>query len=750
MNLSEGQKLALIQIQAIESESENEFEILGYNLYGSEPNYIKISISIAMRSYEKKSDGFDFRLRERFNILVHKNFPFQVPSISFIDSRYIGKPHVQWGKVICLYQSIEVDYDPADGMFGVIGRLNLWLRKASLGELDPNDEPLHPPVAYVSSKVNFKMIPNKNVPDFKQDFWLGAAKLEKINEECLLINEWYVSSQLKEKTNYAAVILLNQNMPFEYPYYLRTIIDLLKNCKVDEIVFLKHLQSIIKFNKSGTPLFVIIGSPMRGDTKALRQHLLCWYLESKIVSHIRGFDVNKIKSDYNKAKIHFEKFQKYVEKAEIQWCKVLENRNEIVYDRDQDTLSTIFKDKTIEIWGCGALGSHIAEIICRAKPKKIIVIDNGIVKPGLLVRQLFNEADIGINKAEALKNNLSNIYVNLIQVEIESRKIDILNHIDTIGSNYTTDFIIDTTASLRVLRKIDALCNKTKISLPILSFVINHNATKAMIVYKSSNYRSGLMDIIRESKLKLCEKNDKQWLLDFFTESGFKTKLFQPEPGCSDPTFIGSEADLNTLSGLLVNQGIKSLNVEKEKSKVVFISQELDDKKQMHYDQFSFENNPDDKVIEDPINGYKIILPLYIFNKIVNEIKKSDKIFNPPHETGGLLFGEWDDLSKVVYINEVSGAPPDSKSKSTHFECGVKGTKELNQKLKIKFKNSVYFVGLWHSHPFGSSQFSGEDKLSMQLVVTELSPPKSLLLIIAYNKDNHSLGGFVFTKSQFK
>jgi hypothetical protein len=451
---------------------------------------------------------------------------------------------------------------------------------------------------------------------------------------------------------------------------------------------------------------------MRGVEQNRKQHLAVWYLEEKIARNFRSIYNAPVKSHSasRKAQYHIDKLIEFSKKSLLAWCSLLENRPEIIVDRDTESQSRFFKDKKIEIWGCGALGSHIAEIIARSKPKEITLYDNGIVKPGILVRQLFYENDIGINKALALKSRLERIYSNLTSVKIEYVSQNILDHISEIESS---------------------------------------NATKAMGVIKSVEYNSGTLDIIRKAKLQLCNKENNVWLSDFFPKRDEGHKLIQPEPGCSDPTFIGSEADLSVLSGLLINQTVKSIIDMQEKSKVLFISQELDDKRQIHFDRLDIENHPEDQIILDPINDYKILIPNVVLDKIIKEIAKSDKKHNPAHETGGLIFGEWDDLSKVVYLTDVSGPPSDSKSSPAHFESGVIGTKEKNEKLKSKYQNSVYFVGLWHSHPFGTTQFSGEDKVSMQLVVTQLSPPKSLLLIVAYDKDRYSIGGFVFNKSQF-
>ena len=59
-------------------------------------------------------------------------------------------PHVQWQHLICLYAAPSVEWLPADGMRGLLDRLIAWLRRAAAGDLDPEDQPLHPPVAYVS------------------------------------------------------------------------------------------------------------------------------------------------------------------------------------------------------------------------------------------------------------------------------------------------------------------------------------------------------------------------------------------------------------------------------------------------------------------------------------------------------------------------------------------------------------------------------------------------------------------------
>src|SRR3546814_10941171 len=96
-----------------------------------------------------------FRELESLILIVYPDFPFRVPFLYFQHKRFLGAPHVQWGSYICLYQSTETEWTPADGLFGFFDRVDKWFSAAGRGELDPLDAPLHPPVAYTNSETNF-------------------------------------------------------------------------------------------------------------------------------------------------------------------------------------------------------------------------------------------------------------------------------------------------------------------------------------------------------------------------------------------------------------------------------------------------------------------------------------------------------------------------------------------------------------------------------------------------------------------
>src|SRR3546814_10641150 len=106
---------------------------------GDESRFIRIRRALSTRHY-KTPEGMPFLDRERLILLVYPDFPFRVPFLYFQHKRFLGAPHVQWGSYICLYQSTETEWTPADGLFGFFDRVDKWFSAAGRGELDPLED----------------------------------------------------------------------------------------------------------------------------------------------------------------------------------------------------------------------------------------------------------------------------------------------------------------------------------------------------------------------------------------------------------------------------------------------------------------------------------------------------------------------------------------------------------------------------------------------------------------------------------
>ena len=137
---------------------------------------------------DRAKGGLPLRDWEGLTVSIPANFPFKPPSVTTAHSRFLGYPHVQWGVYLCLYQSIEIQWKPAEAMFGFLSQLNEWLRRAAINELDAPEGPLHPPVAYTVAPVSICV--NADTPGCDDWTWFGAAVVNRkkpdLFEVCLL------------------------------------------------------------------------------------------------------------------------------------------------------------------------------------------------------------------------------------------------------------------------------------------------------------------------------------------------------------------------------------------------------------------------------------------------------------------------------------------------------------------------------------------------------------------------------------
>src|SRR5260370_38972322 len=84
--------------------------------------------------------------------------------------------------------------------------------------------------------------------------------------------------------------------------------------------------------------------------------------------------------------------------------RVMETRPEVTRRRDQDTPSSWLAGRRVLVLGSGALGAPVSEFCVRASGKELTVADCAVGNPGLLVRQPYTDADIGLGKDCAAAN----------------------------------------------------------------------------------------------------------------------------------------------------------------------------------------------------------------------------------------------------------------------------------------------------------------------------------------------------------
>ncbi len=500
--MTDGQNQALEQVSEIEQFGKGSFTLVGSQKPSKPAGDLRLDISLHTGALDHVPEGISLRARERFWVMIPADFPYKIPWVKTPHTRFAGRPHVQWKSQLCLYQAPDVEWNPSDGMFGFMGRLWKWLEEASLDKLDPIGEALHPPATYPQTGPRYYVIPRINTPNVKDLPWCGFAGLTVIHEHCIDINAWIDDIEFDSPGRAtAACILLTQPMPWEFPSRMIDLVAALAKRGVSKQRLFFLLQAASMQNKDKSPLYVLIGTPMRGihGSGELKQHLTAWRIEPIFATGFRLI-VNKHSNNLKFREIgeNIERIMvDWAKKANIAWCSVLEDRPEIVTRRDHMSPMAAFRNKTIAIWGCGALGGHIALHLARAGVTKLILRDKGIVTPGVLVRQPYDDADIGKSKAEVLAEKLRAIRPDAHELEVEAIFSDVLvSALDRDDWSNDADIVFDCTAARSVRTKFEKVRkDNPQAHAAVVSMVISREATHGLTVVAMPSHTGGVADV---------------------------------------------------------------------------------------------------------------------------------------------------------------------------------------------------------------------------------------------------------------
>jgi len=753
---SKGQDKSLAQLQRVESASQGAVKIKKIFEPTEQNKNMFVRFEINCSNIRKTDDGLPLRNREVFVLNIPSDFPYSYPRVYVEHERFSGFSHVQWVRHLCLYLSPETEWNISDGIYGFLERLHQWLVQGAINTHEIEGQPIHPPAM---RSINYKLpsiIIRENTPEFKQKSWLGFAVLDDIHEQRVDLIGWQQEYQKPVRGFLAPVILLNDNFPFEYPDTAEELFSQLE--KIGISLSLIHLLALFSAGSSEekSPLYLVLGTSMRGikNQKSL-QHLSVWSIHEQIKETIkleikclnlidRSVD-EKFKSEVQKLnKECKESSLKQFKLADMRWCSVKEDRPEVTIRRDTNTSAQSYFGKAIAIWGCGALGSYIAELLVRSGVSHLVLRDNKKVHPGILVRQNFEDEDIGNWKCESLKKRLLRINPRLtIEADVDdiSLSFNAMAELSEDESN-PYDLIIDATASNKLHLLLEDFIKNVSPNTSLASVIIGSTASRALLNYFPLLKNASTADALRKSKITaLSTKQMKNFAKEFWPDQS-EFLNFQPEPGCSDPTFIGSSIDMSILVGKVMDS-LSGLLHSAKKTNTLMLSKD-NEKGSTFYIE-----HPEDIVADLP-DGYQVRLSKKAIKNIFKFISKSKKFGREVCETGGLLFGQIDHASEIVWITEIMGPPKGSISRPEKFDCGIKGTAKLNSKLMTDTKGSVHYVGMWHTHPVSSAKPSITDMQGMVGVMCNegFAAESQVLLIVGYSNSNPELGIYKYSTSE--
>ncbi len=748
MTITAGQESALRDLESVAREGDA-LEVIKVTGPQEEGESLLVEIALSFKGLPQTSDGIPLRQRERFFVFVPAGYPLRYPHVWVPHQRWADWPHVQWTRHLCLYQAPETEWNPVDGMFGFIERLYLWVKRAAVNQLDAVGAPLHPPVAYVENFSTPLVTPYVNAPVVGDKPWTGFANITERPGSRIDVTGWSGLEDATPAGSVAAAVLLPQATSYEFPSKVNELLDILEGQGVSRKTLIRVLGRAATINGNDTQLLVLIGTPTRGvrDSGVYQQNLVAWLLDRVIANGLRlaleqfsphqglreiGLDCERLVLEWSKV-------------ADVSWCRLREARPEVTIRRDDTSPLAWFRNKTVAVWGCGAIGGHVAEALARAGVGKLILWDKSVVTPGVLVRQPFEDSDIGKNKATATRERLLRIIPGL---PVEAIGKDILDNTDWADG---LDMVINATASWPVAQHLE-IC---RMAAPpketvIASMVLGHHAHRALLYVIGGDYTGGTADLARKTKIEALRQGRLSQFVDDFWPDRPRTS-FQPEPGCSEPTFIGAHAEVIGLIGAMLTKLAREVahgNPEVASSHL-FTAAGVDVPNRERREH-SFFFKPDICLAES-VHGYQVKIAPEAFDDLQKWILRSQERHGRAAETGGHIFGERNDAARIVWVTEVTGPPPGSKASPAEFVCGFKGVGTASKAKSRSTRGSVKFAGMWHTHPNGSPKPSDTDYKTMRDIVSDRAVPcpRSLLLVIGTAlQDAFHVTGSLFSRGQ--
>ena len=626
-------------------------------------------------------------------------------------------------------------------------QLDEWLRRGAQNELDDPEGPLHPPVVYPVSTTSICI--SANTPKHEAWPWFGYAEMKQLKPTLLEVGSWEpmpLNDQLV-----APIVLLDFELPFEYPCTVDGLLGQIEAKGVPAVQLVAQLMLASERVPLGEPLYVGIGTPSRGlagDLTRRQQHLAFWEIDCGDVATLRAASVACEVSRLYNGRETPERLQVLVSSwfkdlfdwrrmARVHWCHVVENRPEIVTRRDQGTPMDWFRGKRVALWGCGALGGAIAEHLVRADVSELTLYDRGRVDPGLLVRQNFVHADVNEPKVSALRKRLVAIAPG---ARITQKAENILQTLDANDWDANVDVVIDATASLSVRSKLEVVLKERERKVPIAAAMISADAQLALAVVSPPKYGGGPLDVLRRLGLAAMGRDWLSvWAKGFWT-SGATEALRQPEPGCSHPTFVASHTDVARLAANASNALASALSQGGQSATGALLSQSPKGKEhRLHF-------APDIRWAAD---GIDFRLAAKAWRDMNGWIRTGYRQRSTEDETGGLLFGEFDEALGIAWISNVSGPPGDSVFSPEGFVCGVEGTQELCDGYQRRTNDVVRYIGTWHSHPMSDAVPSDTDYAGIaEIFASTPSDGSHQLMVIVGNASTSQseIGAYLFER----
>jgi Dinucleotide-utilizing enzymes involved in molybdopterin and thiamine biosynthesis family 2 len=496
-----------------------------------------VALDLNTQSFTSVPGGLPIRSTERIYVRIPGSFPWRPPGVEVDHHRWDGQPHVLQGRRLCLYLDPMTEWNPTTGMAGFLERLWNWFDDAIAGRFDPATALYHAVGGVLHRTAGTPTIvvadPIDQTPG---TFAVRSMTLRQRGVDRVDVVAWDRVAPSPDHFRGVAVILPDP-LPRGGGFRLSDIAIAIRaqTSRHQRKQFLRALQEAAASLKGDQHVYVVLAVPNQNLVGDARLHLIGCRLAKPLVMPAVDAAGRRHALD-----------APHGEEPPVEWTYVDDTRAAIVTRRDSQRPVSALAGKTVELWGCGAIGSWIGEFLVRAGVSRIIVRDPGYVIHGLLVRQNYREEDVGRRKVDALADRLRAVS-DTVTVEpcfgLAELALPIEGHIDLIF-----DATVNTSVAVALARAQAAGQCKTPVAQVATD---TGTATLGILTITRGDQREETNSL--DQALMAAALSDPA-LTPFreFWQAGNHPPL-TPTLGCSVPTFHGSAADAATIAATAVN-----------------------------------------------------------------------------------------------------------------------------------------------------------------------------------------------------
>jgi hypothetical protein len=639
--LSEGQREALDILERLAA-TRQDLLTLSARPTMSDGNAV-VSVRFPTKDLPRVEGGLPLADVEDFTIEISVVFPYLPPTISVSHSRFAGYPHVVGGNTLCVYRDPAREWSPNLGIIGFLNRVWDWLADAAMGRFDASTALFHPVGGVLHQSLGTPtVVVRVPIPAALVNRGLLFAGLEQRTPARLDLTGWH-SSLRGAPQKLAAVILLPGPLVFGGGLTVNGLLARIARVgfpSVEHVI--AHIYRVALQDQLGDPLYLVIGA--RNPVGHLPQdhHLLVARIEPPVADQLRM----TARERFGKLGVGASFDQRDVpEGAQVRWCSISDERPSIATRRDASRPTSWYEGKHIELWGCGGIGSWIAEAIVRAGARRVVVRDPGIVTSGLHVRQNYTEVDVGANKAEALASRLTAISD---RVKIEAHAEDVIILLAR-GGLPACDLIIDATINRTVAHLLERAATSSHPRPALAAIALDApTATLGLLTVACPTWSGGPYDVERRTSTHILQASELEHFHIFWQDLADHQQVV-PERGCSVPTFHGSTTDVMAIAATGLDLIARRLTADATGFDLFAVGHAAlaVDVPHRHHSE------PAPAAIEGQVKGRLAVrLDAAVENLILQGIEADQP-------TRWLLAGEYNQISLAIWIDEVVPVPSD-------------------------------------------------------------------------------------------